>query len=105
MAKHIKNGYFPWMDGIYGKSQLDKSLKGATVDSWEVYWSDDPTNFYGFSAYIIWKSTCGKYGYDYLYYYSFDDTTICKNHGPFSSFAELKSNYEKEGIQFEVKEL
>jgi hypothetical protein len=99
MNKHIRNEYFPWMEGIYGKAQLDRSLKGAQVESWDVFWCDDPQTFYGFIAYIFWKSVCGKYGYDYVYYYSYDNTTIHHSSGPFDSLADMKREFETKGGQ------
>jgi hypothetical protein len=90
--EYIKNDFFPWMDDVYKKSNLP-----TDVQSWHIFWKDDPKNFYGFTAYIFWKTIANKYGYDFVYHYAYDDTTLQNRYGPFNSFNEMKEDYETEG--------
>ena len=96
-VKHLSNDFFTWMDGIYDKKDLLKSTGGIDLERWDVYWHNDPKSFYGYSSYIFWKTISGKIGYDYFYYYAYDDTQIHSTYGPFESLAELKEDYLKEG--------
>lgn len=94
--KHLQND-FMWMDGIYDMEQLTKSAGTSDLEWWDVYWADDPASFYAFTAYVFWKTATGSYGYEHIYYYSYDDTTMCNNYGPFTSLEAMKRDYETEG--------
>ncbi len=95
--KHLHNDFFMWMEGIYGMEHLTKSAETAELDWWDVYWADDPSSFYGFTAYVFWKTKTDNYGYEHIYYYSYDDTTMRNSYGPFTSLELMKQDYETDG--------
>ena len=96
--EHCKNGFFLWMDNVFGLSELKYHANHNLITSWDTYWYNDPEGCkYSYDAKVVWYGSQGLCGYISLYHYAYDDNTIITAYGPFQSLEEMKSDYKETG--------
>lgn len=98
--EHVKNGFFDWMDDVFGLSELKYHSGQENITSWDVYWYNVPNCcIYSYDAKIVWFGPQGLCGYVSVYHYAYDDNTLITSYGPFQSLEELKEDYKETGFQ------
>lgn len=98
IPKCIENGFFLWMDGVFDLERLKYHANQSAINSWTVYWYDEPEE--SAEAQIVWTSESGLYGYISLYHYAYDNNTTLSAYGPFNTVEELRTDYKETGRQF-----
>jgi hypothetical protein len=100
--KRLKNDFFSWMWDIYEKEDIGHGIRSKEppntedIDAWDMIWEDKSSQRYTYVAYIFWKTTKGKYGYDYYYHDAYDERDMHYSH-MFDTLDNMKRDYETEG--------
>lgn len=102
--KRVKNDFFSWMWDIYEKDDIGKGIRcidkerpnTEDIDAWDMIWEDKSSQRYTYVAYIFWKTTKGKYGYDYYYHDAYDGGDMHYS-DMFDTLDDMKRDYETKG--------